>query len=102
MLNVYHSGSFDPSVLEIPLKQIDSITHDDYVLNLHVSTLNPPVYSFVYRKREVFQGNQHVLYFVIERFKEINKFYKQQLSNLQFKQWEALGKNIKLILNECI
>ncbi len=75
-LAVYHSGSFDPSVLKIPLKQIDSITHDDYVLNLHVSTLDPPIYSLMYEQIDLFQGNLHVLHFVIERFMRIVDFYK--------------------------
>ena len=56
MLNVYHSGSFDPSVLEIPLKQIDSITHDDYVLNLHVSTLILRFIHLFTGKEKYFKG----------------------------------------------
>ena len=81
VLNIYHSGSFNPSVLEIPLKQIDSLTHDDYVLNLHVSTLDPPVYSLMYEQRDLFQGNEHVLHFVIERFMKIVDFYKTNLDD---------------------
>ena len=79
-LAVYHSGNFDPSVLEIPLKQIDSITHDDYVLNLHVSKLDPPIYSLMYEQIDLFQGNLHVLHFVIERFMRIADFYKSNRS----------------------
>ena len=63
------------------LKQIDSITHDDYVLNLHVSTLDPPIYSLVYKEMDVFQGNLHVLHFVIERFRRIANFYKPNLDD---------------------
>ncbi|TBW28250.1 hypothetical protein [Gramella sp. KN1008] len=80
-LTVYHYGRSNPSELKIPLKQIDSITHDDYVLNLHVSTLDPPIYSLMYEQIDLFQGNLHVLHFVIERFRRIVDFYKFGQSN---------------------
>lgn len=75
-LAIYHSGSFDPGVTNIPLKRLDSVSNDNYLINLHVSEKDSTVYSFRYRKLDLFQGNSHNLYFVIERFERIINFYK--------------------------
>ena len=80
-LKIYHSGSHNSNINKISLKKIDSVTNNDYVINLHVSTLDPPVNSMMYKQIDLFQGNLHVLHFVVERFKRIVDYYKTILND---------------------